>query len=406
MRFLWVSDERVLIGPGGQAHSFFPQQFAFFAEQLPEVTELVVWGRRVAVPAEHDTTTLFPCPARVGHCNVRYAGPLAESFKVGDWPKLFIRSFWAFRREVRQADVVYVRFPNNYPCLAYHLVRQRHVRVMHMLGNPRQTVPIVLPGLRWTAGILARYGRKWATRADVTSFVSGALREEYGAECPHALVTNACSIRRHQIVPQRQAGVNVSPVILYLGRLSREKGVMVLVEALAHVVRHVDAQLHVIGAGIGTAVMRGEMEECAAQLGMADRITWQGRVPPGEPFFAVMRSADVIVLPSFSEGLPSVIPEALSQGLPVVASAVGGIPELLTDGETGLLVPPGDPLALAAAIQRMLTDFPLRERVIRQGLAVAAEACMENQAGQLTAAIAAVIRERRGGPRPPAAAVV
>ena len=80
---------------------------------------------------------------------------------------------------------------------------------------------------------------------------------------------------------------------------------------------------------------------------------------------------DVLVLPSYTEGLPNVLLDAMLCGIPVVASSVGGIPDLVRGGKAGLLVPPGNPEALREALEKMLTDELLRTRIIRQGNQVA-----------------------------------
>jgi len=82
---------------------------------------------------------------------------------------------------------------------------------------------------------------------------------------------------------------------------------------------------------------------------------------------AVLAAADLYVQPSRTEALSVAIGEALACGLPVVATAVGGNPEIVLDGQTGLLVPPDDPTGTAAAIGRLVSDGPLRERLRREG---------------------------------------
>lgn len=152
-------------------------------------------------------------------------------------------------------------------------------------------------------------------------------------------------------------GNHVSRVVLAAGRLSPEKGFTVLVEAAATILRH-DA-----GAGIalfGEGVLRPDLERRVAELGLAGRL-----VMPGfrSDLDSLIAAADVVVLPSFTEGLPNVALEASAAGVPVVATAVGGTPEVVADGETGFLVPPGRPEVLAAKVAELLRNSALRERM-------------------------------------------
>jgi len=124
-------------------------------------------------------------------------------------------------------------------------------------------------------------------------------------------------------------------------------------------------------------------------------ITWLGRVASGQPLFDALSQGDTFVLSSFSEGMPSVIPEAMSQGLPVVATDVGGVREILLDGQCGLIVPPGDPESLAQALERSVTDMELRKHLINKSLEQAEANCLENQAGKLVDGIAALIRKNK-----------
>jgi glycosyltransferase involved in cell wall biosynthesis len=147
------------------------------------------------------------------------------------------------------------------------------------------------------------------------------------------------------------------PVISYVGKLVPRKGVDDLVEAMGILAARASGAPRLVMAGIGP--LREPLERRAAELGVADRITWLGKVPHDD-VGRVMSTGDVFVLPSLSEGLPTVVCEAMACGLPVVATAVDGTPESVDDPHTGLLVPPHDPGALAQALARVLDDDALR----------------------------------------------
>ena len=135
---------------------------------------------------------------------------------------------------------------------------------------------------------------------------------------------------------------------VYAGRLSPEKGVDVLVRALGRVP---GAELEVLGDG----PERASLERLAAAEAPG-RVRFRGRVDKAEVLRA-MRSAVAVVVPSrWHENQPITVLEALASGTPVVATALGGIPELVTDGENGLVVPHDDPAALAAALARLEAD--------------------------------------------------
>ncbi len=154
------------------------------------------------------------------------------------------------------------------------------------------------------------------------------------------------------------APVASTPYILYVGRLSPEKGVDVLLQAFAYVAgENTQVHLHLIGGGD----LQGLTEKVHA-LGINDRVTFHGQLPhsvlPGW-----YRRAMLTVIPSRADAQPVTVLEAMASGCPVVATRVGGIPEMVQDGESGLLVRPDSPLELASAIARVLEDQSLRERL-------------------------------------------
>jgi glycosyltransferase involved in cell wall biosynthesis len=152
----------------------------------------------------------------------------------------------------------------------------------------------------------------------------------------------------------------VTRVVLAAGRLSPEKGFGVLVESAAAICRENP------GAGIaifGEGGLRQGLERRVEELGLSGRV-----VLPGfrDDLDFLIGAADVVVLPSFTEGLPNVALEAGAAAVPVVATAVGGTPEVVADGVTGFLVPPGDAAAIAERVSTLLGD---RERATRMGVA-------------------------------------
>ena len=107
---------------------------------------------------------------------------------------------------------------------------------------------------------------------------------------------------------------------------------------------------------------RGTLEQHAHRLRLGDRARFLGSVPR-ERVLRLFRAADASLLSSAWENLPHTVLESLALGSPVIATAVGGVPELVRDGENGLLVPPGDSAALATAIRRFFADEDLRRRL-------------------------------------------
>ena len=153
--------------------------------------------------------------------------------------------------------------------------------------------------------------------------------------------------------------------ILCVGRLVPEKGQAVLLDALADLrSRGVDATVTLVGDGDS----RHALESTARRLGLDDHVHFAGAVGQDD-ILAHYRDADVFCLPSFAEGVPVVLMEAMATELPVVSTHITGIPELITDGESGLLVRPGRADLLADALARLAADPDLRRDLGRAGRA-------------------------------------
>lgn len=165
--------------------------------------------------------------------------------------------------------------------------------------------------------------------------------------------------------PCRPTGVPVgAPILLHVGRLAPVKGQRELIEALPRL-GHDAAVAVLVGKDLETAgAYERELESLAAAVGVRDRVVLAGY---RSDVAALLAAADVFVLPSRVEGLPLTVLEAMAAARPVVATRVGGTPEAVVDGETGLLVPPGDVEALAAALDSLLGDSDLARRLGEAG---------------------------------------
>ena len=144
--------------------------------------------------------------------------------------------------------------------------------------------------------------------------------------------------------------------LLFLGWIERFKGVYTLAEAFRSLVLEGhDIAIDFVGSGSQTE----ELSEFFRQNQLATRVVFHGWLS-GQDKLNVVEQADIIVLPSLSEGMPNALLEAMAAGLPVVASSVGGIPDLVKDGYSGVLVSPNDPIALASALKRLVESRDLR----------------------------------------------
>lgn len=149
------------------------------------------------------------------------------------------------------------------------------------------------------------------------------------------------------------------PTIVITARLSPEKGHLVLIRAIARLrAEGFDVAVRCIGAGPFDA----ELEAAAIDHGVADLVEFTGPMAPSA-VAAALRDADAFCLPSFAEGLPVSIMEAMAVGVPVVTTFISGIPELVIDGRTGWVVPAGDDVTLATAVRDALTSTD-RDRIV------------------------------------------
>jgi glycosyltransferase involved in cell wall biosynthesis len=222
------------------------------------------------------------------------------------------------------------------------VINTRHGRNFHF--TPRQ----VAVG-RWLARLVDRY-------VCVSDDVKSQCVAEGIEPARLRTILNGIDTSRFGFKGSEPAG----PVVT-VARLSPEKDVAKLVRATAMAAQQ-NSELRVEVAGDGPC--REVLERLVAELGLGDRIAFLGEV---RDVPALLARARMFVLASRSEGIPLTALEAMACGLPVVATRVGGLPEVVDEGVTGLLVPPADPAALAGAMAALWNDPERRDRMGRAG---------------------------------------
>jgi len=165
-----------------------------------------------------------------------------------------------------------------------------------------------------------------------------------------------CGVSPEQFEPRRHEGRGSR--LLFVGRLAAVKGLPVLLEAVAHLAKdRQDVTLVVAGDGPD----RAKLEAQAKRLGIGSRVEFRGYQSQAQ-VREVLRQTDVFAMASFAEGVPVVLMEAMAAGVPVIATRIAGVPELVEDGVSGFLVPPGEPQTIAEKAAMLLDNAELRNR--------------------------------------------
>ena len=306
----------------------------------------------------------------------------------------------AIARAARRADVVYATSMTRRAAIAAALARR----------------PLVLKLTADEAYERARRGGRFAGDLDMFQGYRGGFRVALLRRTRNWAVRRA----RHVFTPSAylrelvvgwgipEAGVSVSPnpapdvppmpsrdelraeagfhgpTLAFAGRLMAAKALDVALDAMASVP---EASLVIVGDGPD----RAALEQQRDALGLGERVRFVGGLER-EGVLRMFRAADAVLLSSRWENFPHVIVEALAVGTPVISSAVGGVPEVVRDGENGLLVPAGDVDALAGAIRRLLGDDEVRARLAAAAAPSVQSYSAERLLGQIEAELAKAAR--------------
>lgn len=224
----------------------------------------------------------------------------------------------------------------------------------------------------------------WLARRRRVVAVGAELSARY-AHAPAVLDITVSLMHRSAIAASAPRPLPDSELaVLSVGRLDEEKNPLMLADVLA-LLAALDPRWRLVVCGEGD--LAPALAHRLKQLGIADRARLLGYVPMGEALLELYRTSHAMLHVSWTEGFPQVLVEAFATGLPVVATAVGGVPAGV--GDAALLVAPGHPEAAALALERLLNEPDLRDRLIAAGLERAQALTLEAQIERLASFLAA-----------------
>lgn len=396
MRLLIIS-ESPLECVAGEYYAFDP--WIRFITHLAAVEERVVLLAPVADRSQPGPGTWRLEPGRLQIVRHDYYHSFVEFFRLWAirqwrWRTLFARLF-------AEADIVALRLPS--PSLG-----------MVMSAAKRAGLPVALVVAGDTElqsdRILASRGlKRWIYRRIVAVFVrreivagrSAAVVFAYSSELAHRhRFANVRPMRTPQLrledfVERQDTCQEDSVELLRVSWLIPSKGLEPLLDAVAELRRRGrNVRLRCVGKE-RTPGYQASLMNRAARLQIDRHVTFSGWIPYDQ-MSSVFSGADIQVISSLAEGTPRCILDGLARGLPLVCTRVGGCGDYLEDGSTALLVPPGEPKAMADAIERLLLDHQLRQTLIAGGYALAKAATFEALAPAILGSLRQVARRGHG----------
>lgn len=287
-------------------------------------------------------------------------------FKLLFFPYLACGSLAAMRLvRRRDYDFIHCHWPFPHGLIGWaacRAARNRPAYVLHFHGaclllaaKFKPIAPLLRFCIRRADGVVSN-----------SRFTAGLVDKLLPPPVPQRIIAFGSPLQGEPLPPPRRP----EKLILTVGRLVERKGIVYLLRALPEIAAACDARLAIVGAG--DPQVEAGLREVTAELHLEGRVIFAGKVPEAE-LVRWYRDCDVFCLPAIvdsqgeTEGLGVVLLEALTYARPVVASDVGGIPDIVRPGETGLLCPQKDPAALARALLDLLQNPERAERLGRQG---------------------------------------
>ena len=275
---------------------------------------------------------------------------------------------------------VYIRHPNPFTKYVYCLAKKKNLPiVLHLVGD---TNAVINKGTKYK-GVIKFFAISYLKYHDYTikkiiknnyTLVNGnGLRRFYSSDNDKIKEIRTSSFFQSEVCSKIKQ-LNTNPVkLLYVGYLRHEKGLDYLIEAIVDLKKTMNVELTIVGVGDYS----DHLKEKINNLNLFENIKFKGHVELGEKLFSIYQDHDIFILPSISEGTPRVLLEAMCNGLPVIATNVGGIPYTIKNKKNGILIESKSSKSIVDAIKLLINDDILRKTIVKNGYSFALNNTLE-----------------------------
>lgn len=277
--------------------------------------------------------------------------------------------FFIFKKSSDKADIYWIKHPQPFSYILYFFAKKNKKRIFFQISGdveeeisrgtkyqgPIRLIALVIVKLE---NILLK-----KIFLNLTVFIqSQALYGKFSKSAKKPIKIIPSSLRHNDFYFRKDTCLNHTILLLFVGNLNHEKNIVSLIKAFRIVKDcNISVKLQIIGDGPEKTKLRN----LTKKLNIENDVFFYGHLSYAEICKNYYKKSDILILPSISEGTPRVILEAMARSLPVIATRVGGIPDLIEHKITGLLCDPNDVIAISDNIRQMILDHELRKNVIK-----------------------------------------
>ncbi|NLM42904.1 MAG: glycosyltransferase family 4 protein [Clostridiales bacterium] len=375
----YISDQRYYVDNNGNWYTTAAFPLDIINAHMPYIKKWIFFGRLYRT---NNVSHLYRIPLDKTSFDVSFKGSWEQKRGVSNHLKNMFHNIVLLNEVIAESNIIWLKFSFVASYLTYLFCPLNNkVIVTHLVGDIDCYKGFLHRVIRWIQKKIIYYCNK---RADIQVFVSKRLADKYAYNKKPYMIVNENRVSKSMlctVADIKKRTMREDFKVLFVGRFSWEKGIFDLIKVVGEIRNGIKLTL------VGDGILRKDIERHISQHSLEDIVDIYGYVAWGEKLFRLIRQHDILVLPSYSEGLPLVLLEAMSMGVPIVASQVGGIPEIVKDEYNGLLFEPKNTKELKQKILLLMENENLRYYLACNGLETARENVIETQIGRLSEAI-------------------